>query len=138
VTGTELLVVVPLPSWPEPFAPHVDAVPFSSIEMTWANPASIDETVIPPVTATGVVRCVLVPSPSWPVSLSPQQYATKPVVPHVNAPPGLIELNVMPPETDTGTPLAVVDPFPSSPFPFHPQQYAAPLGCSAQECEVAT
>src|SRR5436305_1749274 len=80
-TGVDALVVVPLPSCPEPLAPQHLAVPSASNAQEWLPPAAIATALVRPVTTAGVVLqaaplqvCgpVKVPLPNWPKALAPQ------------------------------------------------------------------
>src|SRR3989304_4922451 len=60
-----MLVVVPSPSWPDQFPPHVQAIPSFFRAIEWTPPLEIAMTSFSPLTWTGVYRSVVVPSPSW-------------------------------------------------------------------------
>jgi hypothetical protein len=88
-----------------------------------AAPALIAKNVSPPATAVGVALLVVVPLPSWPYVLSPQQYATPPVVSaQALESPTLIRLKLSPPATRVGVARASVVPSPSCPWLLSPQQ----------------
>jgi hypothetical protein len=81
VTGTDLLVVVPSPSRPEPLFPQPRAVESARTAQVWFETAEmwvIPDNVVPALvftTVTGTDLLVVVPSPSWPAPLNPQQRA---------------------------------------------------------------
>jgi hypothetical protein len=72
VTGTLLLLVVPLPSCPQLFSPQHQAPPLWTSAHVWVPPVATDWTWDSPLTLTGVVLSVMVLLPSSPQLLSPQ------------------------------------------------------------------
>src|SRR5450759_2176754 len=120
-TGMLLLVVVPLPSWPELFKPQARTWPVEVSARLWSPPPAMAVTVVPEgrLTATGVLLSVVMPLPSWPEALKPQA-STWPL--EVSArlwrlPPAMA-VTVVPEGrlTTTGVLLLVVVPLPSSPY----------------------
>ena len=83
-TGSNLLVVVPSPSWPFAFYPHAHTVPSLLRATVWKPPAATAATPERPVTCTGGNRSVVVPSPSWPL----------PLYPHAHTVPSLLRATV--------------------------------------------
>src|SRR5439155_19515561 len=80
-TGTDELVVVPLPSSPSVFIPQPQTVP-SDLSATVCPPAAaIAVTPVRPCTCTGTDELVVVPLPSSPSELQPQS----PPVPSFNS-----------------------------------------------------
>ena len=71
-TDVFLSVVVPSPSWPNPFWPQQRTLPLDRVAQVWASPAEMDVAVVIPETYTGVSLWVVVPSPSRPYSFFPQ------------------------------------------------------------------
>src|SRR5437667_325883 len=74
-TGASRFILVPSPSWPEPFYPHARTVPSDMSARLWALPAETATTPERPLTCTGVCRSVLVPSPISPLAFNPQAWA---------------------------------------------------------------
>jgi hypothetical protein len=74
-TGMLLAVFVPLPSWPEEFAPQQYTVPVEVSAQEELVPLAIalNETPDGMVTATGSLLAVVVPLPSWPEEFAPKQ-----------------------------------------------------------------
>ena len=143
-TGTGLLAVELLPSWPlvlppqQYAAPALDSAQVELVpELTWVRvtPDSTPEVD----TATGTLLLLTVLLPSWPLEFMPQQYAA-PLLPSAHSlrlASEVIWVMLIPastPDVDTatGVPLAVVVPLPSSPSALRPQQYTLPVLLSAQ------
>ncbi len=65
-TGVLLVVLVPLPSWPEALLPQVKAVPAEVNATLWRRPAATAVISVPGAraTLTGARASVVVPSPS--------------------------------------------------------------------------
>src|SRR5450759_433287 len=80
-TGVLLLVVVPLPSWPEPLRPQASTWPPDVSARGWYGPPATAATVVPAgrLTWTAGLLSVVVPLPSWPLLLKPQA-STRPGV----------------------------------------------------------
>ena len=114
------------PSNPPP-KPQQYAVPPDPSPQVCNSPATRLVNVLPPVTATGVVRSVEEPSPSWAPPLYPQQYEAPPSTsPHAWRDPDTRLVKANPPDTVTGEVRVVVVPSPSWPCPLNPQQNVAP------------
>jgi hypothetical protein len=73
-----LLVVTPVPSCPEEFAPQHTTLRFARRAQEWAEPAATSSASVSPATATGTGDDTIVPLPSCPDVLLPQQ-TTAPV-----------------------------------------------------------
>ena len=72
-TGAVLsTLVVPLPSWPNAFAPQHQTWWPVSIAQVWSCPPATAMAGGRPVTGTGTVESAMVPLPSWPVVFCPQ------------------------------------------------------------------
>src|SRR5450756_2441066 len=125
-TGMLLLVVVPLPSWPELFKPQARTWPVEVSARLWSPPPAMAVTVVPEgrLTATGVLLLVGVPLPSWPGALEPQArtwpvevsarlWLEPPAMPVTVVPEGRL--------TATGMLLLVVVPLPNWPEALSPQ-----------------
>ena len=74
-TGLSPFVVVPSPSWPEPFAPQQRMALSAKTAQVWSRPASRAVTPEAPETVTGLSASAPVPSPSSPPLFRPQQRA---------------------------------------------------------------
>src|SRR5438034_1346526 len=74
VTGTLLLVVVPLRNSPYMLSPQASTVPVERNAKLWKKPPAMAVTAGPDGsdTSTGVFLLILVPSPNWPLRLNPQ------------------------------------------------------------------
>jgi hypothetical protein len=145
LTGVLRVVVVPSPSWPEPFNPqhstprtvmaHVCAsmerlppLETSSAPLK-SGPAGVE------MTSTGALRLVpIVPSPSCPEVLKPQHLTPELLMrtqlwlpPTVNAVAELSRLT-----TSSGVNELAPSPLPSAPPAPHPQHFAPPVAISAQ------
>ena len=108
-TGTSVLVVELLPSWPSLSWPQQYAAPADDSAQTKPCPASIWLTVTPDstpevVTATGTLLSLWEPLPSVPFELAPQQYTAPPPSAQVKLVPSAIPVTVTP---DIGVPLVI-------------------------------
>jgi hypothetical protein len=73
LTGTLLLVRVPLPSSPAEFAPHAQTLPSEVSASEWLEPAETCTTPLPsPLACWNSALLAVVPVPSWPSWLLPQ------------------------------------------------------------------
>jgi len=107
----ELLVRVPVPSWPEDPLPQQYAAPLVVTPHADPSPALTSEKLRPPATAAGVAVPVLVPVPRLPFTFTPQQYAAPLVAtPHANPFPVLADPKLNPPPTATGIMLQAAPP----------------------------
>src|SRR5450432_1030870 len=73
-TGTEELVVVPLPSSPRRLLPQQTTVPLGGMAQEWLAPAAMN--VAPTGMVTGIGALAVPPFPIWPSELSPQHWVT--------------------------------------------------------------
>ena len=71
-TGSALLLVVPLPSWPKVLSPHAQTFPLLDNARLWSAPPAMATILLKPNTWTGMGLPLVVPLPSWPKVLSPQ------------------------------------------------------------------
>src|SRR6266704_3341704 len=134
LTGTELLTVVPLPSWPSWLAPQARTVPSERSARLKRKPAETLVTPVSPATWTGVSWAgLIVPLPTWPVSLRPQAHT----VPsdrraRLWLAPADTWMTPVSPVTRTGVYRSVSLPSPSSPRPLPPQAQTVPSGVRAR------
>src|SRR5437764_14580026 len=142
VTGVELSVPVPLPSWPERLRPQHFTVPFERRAQVWISPESMATASVRPVTETGLALGVVEPSPRLPTPLEPQHF-TDPVRSraHVALPWAAAATPFDRPVTATAVVLhadppqsfgPVVDPVPSWPYVLSPQHFTVPPERTAQ------
>ena len=148
-TGTELLMVVPLPNWPLEFSPQQRAVPSAITAHELDAPVLTLTAVVAAVapemadTNTGTFLSMVVPSPTVPWELKPQQRTVPSAIRAHACPPIMLEprlrltavvAGVAPviPDTCTGTLLFVVVPLPNSPRALFPQHLTDPSNMSAQ------
>src|SRR6185437_13063877 len=137
VTATGISDVVPLvpfPSWPAESSPQHMAAPAVVRAHAWLMP---EETAVTPdespETGTGWELFTCEAFPSWPAALSPQHSTAPATTAHVWFPPA--EMPVAPEEipfTGTGSRRFVVEPSPSWPYVFWPQHSTVPPLITAQ------
>src|SRR6266704_3165899 len=72
LTGFELSVIVPLPSWPDPLTPQAHTVPSDRRARLDMTPAATWVIPVRPVTWPGTTWMAVLASPSWPYRLAPQ------------------------------------------------------------------
>src|SRR5262245_58244945 len=115
-TGTVLVFVEFVPSWPLEFAPQQKTPPESVRAHVWKDPAEMATTPAPTsgtVTGTGNELSKVEPMPSWPTSFLPQQN-TRPSgssIAQVCRFPAVRERTCpVRPVTATGTWLSTVEP----------------------------
>src|SRR5262245_8817173 len=111
-----LVLVMPVPIWPEPFEPQQNSVPSIAIAQVCEALAEI-AAAGGIATGTGVPCCVVDPSPSWPEALSPQQLTAPPAsIAHAWTLPAASAVTRVRPATCTGVRLSLIDPSPSCPL----------------------
>src|SRR5215472_6638739 len=139
VTGTLLLVVLLLPSWPNTFSPQARMPPLLVRASTCRPPATAEVTVVPPrSTGAGWWWSVNVPSPSSPKTLEPQD-SRRPVLvsARLNTPPPMSLVTFLTEDGMvilTGVSRSVVVTSPSCPNSLSPQASTRPVLVRAREC----
>ena len=112
-------MIVPLPNWPELFAPQHLTVPPADNAHECEPPAAIATTPDKPLTLTAVDAFVIVPLPNWPERLPPQHFTVPPADnAHECEPPATIAIGPTPklkPTTAPGVDELVVVPLPNWP-----------------------
>ncbi len=125
VTGTKLVVVVLLPSWPEALLPQHRMRPSVTAAHACELPVATSVAPVIPAAVVGELRSALVPSPSSPEVLLPQHLtAPDPVAAHPNLAPESMALTSAK-VIDRAPKRSVLVPSPSWPRKFAPQQRTA-------------